>query len=407
MKRNTGGGLMKVLLAVNHDEIEQYVSSLAGISIISIVKDRESLLNSAAAYDYEVAVIANELEGNVDMEDIIRVLTAKKSPSQRIVFFYGEWDEDCDDFIRLLSSSGIQDYFIGAEVTSKIIDGLIFNSQEQRSVPNNKKQDYGKGKYHESIKTVDKAVITIMSNQATGKSHTAWNLGYCFSKLGYGTSILNVDRGYSANLYWNIDEIYYDLLSFSISHNKYKDIPESCFRIKNLSIITGRLGDEEEISTEDFIKILYTIRTKSDITIIDTRTGLSEITKQAIRNSTYDLLVFDCDIMHYHMNMLMLEKLKEEFVPEKTIAVINNTNIKTSSHKFIYNELKSTGMPFKDIIPVSACGYLSNEMMHTNKTPYQLRDERVKDFVKDMDSLLERLNAKADIKRRLSEFIRK
>lgn len=400
---------MKVLLAVNHDEIEEYVSGLAGINIISVVKDRKSLLSSAAACDYEVAIIANELEGNEDMRDIIRVLAAKKSPAQRIVFFYGEWDEDCDDFTRLLSSSGIRDYFIGAEVTSKIIEGLIFNcsSEEQRNVPSNKNRDKGNRKYRESIKSVGKAVITIISNHATGKSHTAWNLGYCFSKLGYGTSIFNVDRGYSANLYWDIDEIYYDLLSFSINHNRYKDIPESCFRIKNLSIITGRLGDEEEISTEDFMKILYTIRTKSDITIIDTRTGLSEITKQAIRNSTYDLLVFDSDIMHYHMNMLMIEKLKEEFVPEKTIAVINNTNIKTSSHKFIYNELKSTGLPFKDIIPISACGYLSSEVMHTNKTPYQLRDERVKDFVKDMDSLLERLNAKADIKRRLLGFIRK
>jgi MinD-like ATPase involved in chromosome partitioning or flagellar assembly len=164
--------------------------------------------------------------------------------------------------------------------------------------------------------------------------------------------------------------------------------------VKNLNIITGKLGDEKEIGDDDFMKLLYNIRTKSDITIIDTRTGLSALTRESIKNSTYDLLVFDSDIMHFHMNMSMLEELKDDFVPEKTIAVINNTNVKSQSYKFIYNELISTGISFKDIASISSCGFLSSEVMHTGLSPYHAAEERNKDFRNDIDSLLEKLGSR-------------
>ena len=181
------------------------------------------------------------------------------------------------------------------------------------------------------------------------------------------------------------------LLDFTIQNNMHKDILDNCYKRKNLSVITGKLGDEEEISSEDFMKLLYCIRTKSDITIIDTRTGLSELTRLSIQNSMYDLLVFDCDIMHFHMNMRMLEELKDDFVPQKTIAVINNTNIRSSSHKFIYNELAGSGIPFKDMAFISSCGFISYEMMHTGLTPCQAAADKNKGFLGDMDRLLVKL----------------
>jgi len=98
--------------------------------------------------------------------------------------------------------------------------------------------------------------------------------------------------------------------------------------------------------------------------------------------------------MHFHMNMNMLEELKEDFAPEKTIAVINNTNVKSSSHKFIYNELINTGIPFKDIAIISSCGLLSSEVMHTGLSPYQAAGAENKDFAHDMDSLINRLSTR-------------
>lgn len=381
---------MRVLLAVNHEGIEEYISFLPGIDIVNTLKDKTSLLDYAGRDIYELAVIANELSGSENMRDIMGAFTANKSLAQRIIFLYGEYDGECDDFINYLKSRGVYDIFVGTEITSDTIKKLIFSPSKNECPYICREQRTGKEerRYFKNVNPVGKSVIAVLSNQATGKSHTAWNLGYCFSKLGCSTSILNLDRGYSANLYWGIDEIYHDLLSFTITYENHREILKNCFKIKNLNIITGRLGDETEICADDFIKILYNVRTKSEVTIIDTRTGISDVTRQAIRNSSLDLLIFDCDIMHYHMNMLMIDNLKDDFIPEKTIAVINNTNIKSPSHKFIYNELVGTGLAFKDILPISSCGQLSYEMMHTKRTPYQADDERRRDFARDMDNLL-------------------
>ncbi|HYF75011.1 MAG TPA: hypothetical protein VD757_00375, partial [Candidatus Nitrosocosmicus sp.] len=364
--------------------------------------------------------------GSEGMEYVIKALSAGSPKDRRVVFIYGEYDDACDDFIRLLISHEVYDYFVGDEIDSYDLMRLLFKPSGRDAAYGYFQSRYDNAKYFKREKriarrsiseftgrtkagsalngllkynnsgrnSVDRTIISIIANQATGKSHTAWNLGYCFSRRGYATSLVNIDRGYSANLFFDIDDIYYDLLDFTLQNNAYKDILENCCKRKSLSIITGRLGDETQMKETDFDKLLYNVRTKSDITIIDTRTGLSDITKLSVRNSICDLLIFDCDIMHYHMNMKMLEELEEDFIPEKTIAVINNTNIKSSSHKFIYNELKGSGIPFRDIAFISSCGFLSSEVMHTGVVPYQAAGEEYKEFVRDMDILLDKLGAR-------------
>lgn len=406
---------MKLLLALNHEDIEVYIKSLPGIGVLNIVDSKRSLLDAVSNDKYDLVLISKELPGSEEMDSLIEVLVSEKFKSQRIAYLYGSYDNFCDEFIRYLLYHGIYDFYVGEDITSKDIGRLIFkpagrerayyyfNSHYDNELENNKNK--GPIKRKSLIKSgfgsllnikkkrnpVEKLIISMISNQATGKSHTAWNLSYCFSKLGYATSLINIDRGYSANLFFNIDEVYYNLLDFSIENNRHKDILDNCFSRRNLKVITGELGIEEEIGSEDFLKLLYCIRTKSDITIIDTRTGLSELTRLSIKNSMYDLVIFDCDIMHFYMNMRMVEELKDDFAPEKTIALINNTNVRSSSHKFIYNELISTGIPFKDIAYISNCGYIGYEAMHTGLTPYQTAVNGYKGFLSDFDSLLDKL----------------
>lgn len=417
---------MRLLSALNYEDIEEYIKYLPGITVLDIVRDKKTLLDTVGSSNYDLVLLSKELPGSEEMEYLIEVLSLEEFKSHRVVFVYGEYDGICDDFIRFLINYGVYDFYVGAEITSRDIERLIFRpagketafgyfksrfDNEQYFSPKERSQKQNGHFYNTAVLTnsgfrpfikrnsnkripFEKLVISIISNQATGKSHTAWNLGSCLSKHGYATSIFNIDRGYSANLFFDIDEIYYELLNFTILNNKNKDILDNCYKKKNLSIITGKLGDEKEIGSDDFLKLLYSIRTKSDITIIDTGTGLSALTRVAIKNSTYDLLIFDCDIMHFHMNMSMLEELKDDFVPEKTIAIINNTNVKSSSHKFIYNELISSGIPFKDIAFISSCGFLSSEVMHTGLSPYQAAGEDNKSFVNDIDSLLDKLSTR-------------
>jgi cellulose biosynthesis protein BcsQ len=392
---------MRLLSALRHEDIEEYIRYLPGIEVLNIVENKRSLLDALSSGKYDLVMISKDLPGSEEMDLLIEVLVSEEFKGQRVVYLYGEYDSYCDEFIKFLFNHGIYDFYVGEEITSKDIERLIFKpagreralcyykshyDNELNTVfagQKNKNKRLFKGKslinfgfgsllkINDMRNPLERLIISIISNQATGKSHTAWNLSYCFSKLGYATSLINIDRGYSANLFFDIDEVYYNLLDFTIKNNMYKDILDNCFRRRNLSVITGKLGVEEEIGSEDFLKLLYCIRTKSDITIIDTRTGLSELTRLSIKNSIYDLLVFDCDIMHFHMNMSMLEELKDDFVPEKTIALINNTNVRSSSHKFIYNELINSGISFKDIAFISSCGFIGYELMHTGLTPYQ------------------------------------
>lgn len=408
---------MKLLSALNHEDIEEYIRYMPETEVLDIAADKKSLLDMASLR-YDGVLISKELSGSEEMDFVIKELLSERLRGMRIIFIYGEYDESCDDFIRFLIGHGIYDFYVGEEITSIDIERLILRPSGKEEalgywyhnhnecLQNQSKGNFkGKPKLNSKLASIvnrrfnkrvpaEKLVISIISNQATGKSHTAWNLSACFSKCGYRTSLLNIDRGYSANLFYDIEEIYYDLLDYTCESNKHKDILENCFRKKNLRVVTGRLGDEKEIPSDDFVKLLYSIRTKSDITIIDTRTGLSESTRISIRNSTYDLMIFDCDIMHYHLNMRMLQDLGDDFVPEKTIAVINNTNVRSSGHKFIYNELISSGIPFKDIASISSCGFLGYEVMHTGLTPYQTAGDEYEGFTNDIDHLLDKMSAK-------------
>ena len=408
---------MKVLAAIDHKDIEGYISCLPGISSLDVVRDKRELMERSASLDYDLLLLSRKLPGNEDMEKLIEALTGKNVCIRRYAFLYGEADDYCDDFVRLLISLGVYDFHVGDEVTSKDIERLVFrpgsrntalgylssgyNDQAYFNSPplykagafsKGLKQLFGRGEIRRPV--FSNLVISIISGHTTGKSHTAWNLACCLSGHRYATSLLNIDRGYSANNYFNIDEIYYDLLDFTIRNNSHKGILENCCKRKSLNLISGRLGDENEITEDDFIKLLYSIRTKSDVTIIDTRTGLSPLARQSVRNSAFDLVIFDCDLLHFHMTMKMLEELRDDFIPEKAIAVINNTDIRSKAHKLIYNRLVDTVIPFRDITFISSCGLSGNEAVLQGSSPYNTAAEGSKEFRNDIDRLVDKLSGR-------------
>lgn len=412
---------MRILSGICHEEIETYIKGLKDVSDFDIAMDDKGFVNMAAE-GYDMLLVSRGSSGNLGIE-LLRELKSKGGKNQRIAVLYGEYDDHCDSFIRQIIALGIYDFHVGGSITSKSIQRLLYKPSGKAKALGYVESRYANEYYDEkaqrtyrgeglflpgaaaisrSIKQLlgggssgtgfERHVISLISNHATGKSHTAWNLAYCLSGRGYTTSLLNIDRGYSANLFFNIDEIYYDLLDFKLQNNSHNTITDCCYRIGKLSVLTGRLGNEKQVSDADFGRLFYNIRTKAEVTIVDTGTGLSELTRLAVKGSTCDLLVFDCDIMHYHMNMAMLEQLGEDFVPEKTIAVINNTNIRTPAHKYIYNQLMDTGIPFRDIASISSCGLLSNELMRTGRAPYNSGREESKDLVRDIDDLLDKLS---------------
>lgn len=385
---------MRIILAVGHLEMQRYFARDCRAEVTAIVDSGEELIDMLAYVKGDVIVLSKTLKYNGTSMQLVELISEMRKDI-KIVYLYGEEDGSTKSFINFLHSKSIYHYHLGANISSVDLNRLIFGEIEpqKKSIwslwkPNN---------HTMPVRELDSAVITLYSNSSNGKSHTAWNLAYAFGERGYRTTLINLDRGYSANILFGIEDIYHDLLDYMVSKNDYQGILESCFRTGNISVIAGRLGSEERLNSLAFQKLLYIAKAKSDIVILDTLTGIDELTMEAIKSSSIDFLIFDCDLMHFHMNKLMLEKMKGLFIPEKTIAVINNCPAFQESYKFIYRELQGMNLHFKDILPLSSCGSLSCDLMYTNKSPYTTINDKSSSYCADMNTLLQRIHARDKI----------
>lgn len=399
---------MKVILAINQSNMENFISQIEYLQIIDIVNTKKHLISSVMQHKPNLVIMSNTLNGNEDIKQIVHDLTLDEYCEMKIVFLYGEVDEEYEGFCQYLRIRGVENCYLGDIISSSNLDSIIYKEvYGYKGIRYNFQKSLLNIKFHNFIKylinsdkirkiksksQIENVTISIYSNNVTGKTHTAWNLATCFADSGYTTTLLSLDTGYSSNIYFGIDEVYHNVLNHVLDNGIYKDILNMCYKIGNLSIVTGELGSKKKITKDDFEKLVYHIRAKSNITIIDTASTYDDITYAAIKSSNIDLLVFDCDLMHFHSNKLLLEQIKEEFIDEKTIVIINNCDVGSSAYKYIFNELKKLNYNFKDIIPLSNCGMVSCELMHTGKVPYQIKNNQTSDYIRDMNKLLRILN---------------
>ena len=380
---------VKLLLAINHIEINKFIAQNNYVDISDVAENAEELYEYLNYSKADTLVLSKYLREVESPRVLIEHIKAVR-PELRIIYLYGTQDKDTEVFVKYLESKNIVDYHIGENISSEDLNRLLFRNKE-RSRPaikslfkNNAKTLW--------VKELDTAVINIYSNCSNGKSHLAWNLSKAFANRGYTTTLMNLDCGYSANLYFGIEDIYFDLLDYTIEHGEHKSILDSCYKKGNLHVISGNLGSDKMITTEDFLKIFYFARSRSDILIIDTYTGLNDITLQAINNSNIDFLIFDSDIMHFHMNKLMIERLGSAFIEEKTYAIINNCCPASESYKYVYKKINKLNIKFKGVLPISSCGSLGCDLMNTGKTPYEAAKNS--SFSMDINRILSTLNAR-------------
>lgn len=381
---------MRLLLAVDHEELQDFIMRDTRIESCEVANCAQGLFEIIRHSKADTLVLSKYLNGEVTSREVINHVRNLK-PKLRIVYLYGQEDKETNSFIQYLISENIKDFHIGMNISSIELNRLLFK-ENQFSKPSLIQLLSNRPKTL-WYKELDTAVITVYSNCSNGKSHFAWNMASAFEKHGYITSLINLDRGFSANIYFGIESIYDGLLDYFTALGDYKEIINSSYKKGNLNIIAGSLGNEEGLNTEDFLKLLNIVRSKSEIVIIDTYTGIMDTTLQAINHSTVDFLIFDCDLMHFHMNKLMLEKLKDIFVENKTYAIINNCNTASESYKDIYRQIAKLGIKFKGILPLSSCGSLGYDLMATGKTPYDVAKSS-SSFCIDMNNIMEALNVR-------------
>lgn len=245
---------------------------------------------------------------------------------------------------------------------------------------------------------IDKTSIAIFSNASNGKSFISWILGNCFADFEYTTSIINIDRNCSMNYYFNIEGDYENIYTEANENSNFSRIYEECYKAnEKLRIITGKALNRINISKENFEKLFNVVRSKSDITIIDCETGINDITKAAISQSNVNIIVFDNNPMNFHLNLKVLEELKEEFIPEKTIAIINNVFSESKSLEHIYSLIEHMNYKYKVVTSIENCGSLAVDAIYTKSTPYYEMDKDSK-FKYDIDNLIKILKVKNEIK---------
>jgi cellulose biosynthesis protein BcsQ len=237
---------------------------------------------------------------------------------------------------------------------------------------------------------MDTSIITVMSGASTGKTFLSWNLSHCFAKRGYKVSVINLDRGYSANVFFGVpvgEQALKNINNIDIN----EDIFEKAYVLNdNLRVFTGEICSTEKIDVEHFFQLINFVQAKSDITIIDfSSDDVNEVLEMSILHSNLNLVVFDIDNMHYNLNLKFLEKMSNLNF-RKTIAVINNAFMDSNEVKNTEELLKEK--EFKSICIVRNDGLSTYNSMHTDSCTYFETEN--KEFKKDMDILLDSMKSK-------------
>lgn len=256
------------------------------------------------------------------------------------------------------------------------------------------------------IEVIDTATIAVVSSCSNGKSFITWNIAHGFASRGYNTSVINLDKGYSANIYYSIDKEEESALKHVSKVKNFNKILDKAYYVnENLRIFTSELCSEEELNNEEFLKILNLVQADSQITIIDCKSEINDLVKSAISYSSSILFIFDNDNMHYNLNERMLKKINGIFNPQKTIVVLNNMFYEGSELKNTIRFIKDMKLNFKDIVTIKNCGAAATDMMFTNTCPYiSSKDEK---FKNDMDELMNSLKSKGKKKTLFQKLFRK
>lgn len=217
---------MKVVIAVNYEELESYISNIEEIEKSEIVRHKKNLIKACDELKPDVVFISNTLSGEEDIRQIINKLTGKEYTGIRIIYLYGEDDRERKKFINYLISRGIYDYHIGIEITPGDIQRLLFNPRTREQIKHDiiddnesientenievmKEEKEIRGKVEQehkkesNIKIIEKEIVKekikgtlfiVFAGADTniGCTHAAYSTAYYLSRQGYKTAYIEM-----------------------------------------------------------------------------------------------------------------------------------------------------------------------------------------------------------------------
>lgn len=350
---------MRVILAVNHEQLEDYISSLNEIDVINILRNRKAILSECKESQADLIVISHTLPGAENIRDILTKLTSKNYPNLRIVYLYGEDDNDRKDFVNFLISRGVYDYFIG-DLEPETVNQLLFEPKNRDDVkhdivdtpiinnPIDKEQVIKEAPKTVTVYkpfTLKQKVISFFGPHGAGKTSIAINTALTFAeglKDSIDTNIILVDLDFKKpDIAYHLDIVDSDRCMDALipklkaktldvnSLEQYLTIPFKNY--PKFKILTGCLDYSKRyksLEIDELIHLLNTIKNSYDIILLDTDGDIDNFwTQFAYNNSNLNMLVTELNIgmlENIKKQMLKLENDKEIIHDiRKTFLVVN------------------------------------------------------------------------------------
>lgn len=359
---------MKLLLAVNNDDLESYINSIQEINVCGSVKTGRNLLEECKKEQPDVVMIYHDLPQS-DMQDIIIKLTSKNY-NLRIVYLYGEDDKERAEFINFLISRGVYDYCVG-DLTVPIVEQLLFHPKSREdikkdiidkatpvfvvegdaAVETNSNANKKDVRIIEKEKTIYKPftlkqkVISFIGPNGSGKTSLAINTALGLAeglKETVDTNIIILDWDFNKpDIAYHLDTVdserCFDAMIPKIKSRElqtvdlvnYLTIPFK--HLPNLKLLTGTLDYSDNyrnLDQDDYVFLLNTIKNNYDIILFDTDGIIDNPwTRFAYNNSHIQMLVMELNIaMIEHQKKLALKMLNNKEInydPQKYYIVAN------------------------------------------------------------------------------------
>lgn len=124
---------MKVILCINHESLQNYIKNLDGIEVTNVLVSKKNLLSECETNNPDIVVIAHNIVGEGDINQILTKLTVSTKFLGRIIYLYGEDNSSRKKFVNSLIMRGIYDYSVG-ELNGPIIKELIYKVKNRNDV---------------------------------------------------------------------------------------------------------------------------------------------------------------------------------------------------------------------------------------------------------------------------------
>ena len=103
---------MKVVLGVGNKDIERFIADMPDVDVLTTVRRRESIIDSIVNYNPHAVILSMALPGKMDYRDILPKIKELRHKA-KIVFLYGDKDDEFRFFADFLVEQGIYNFIAG------------------------------------------------------------------------------------------------------------------------------------------------------------------------------------------------------------------------------------------------------------------------------------------------------